>query len=161
METPVDDYQVRFLFTRKLTRFNTELANAFNCNFDGHGSFIRFSELSSGRTTRWSPKDQTDDSKRDVEELMFNFVINSYLVITQKHNDASVAHLSNTDLIPAWVNYYVPNKMWHYPHFTYQFPNVDVCECKRKFHPTLYNGCSHSSMLRLKLIHVNKKCPWR
>ena len=28
------------------------------------------------------------------------------------------------------------------------------------FHPTVYNGCSYSSMLRLKLNHVSKRGPW-
>ena len=42
---------------------------------------------------------------------------------------------------------------------TYAFRNFNSCTMgmDKWFHPTLYNGCSHSSMLRSKLHHVNKR----
>ena len=60
---------------------------------------------------------------------------------------------------PAWINNYMPRKVWD--EIIYPFPNFNGCSLgmDEKFHPTFYDGCNDLSMLVLKLISVNKMGP--
>ena len=70
--------------------------------------------------------------------------------------------LTFSKLNPPWVRDHMPGQVCN--EISYPFPNFNGCTVfgmNQLSHPTLNNGCNYLSVLRLKLINVNKRCQGR